>query len=93
MVQFAPDRIGQRKLFIHDSANQVFVPENFGGEQHYCEQPVQNGRFPLDEKLIVQQQGGAAEHHDDDAAGDQHAINFAVPVLDPGDLQQRGDDG
>jgi hypothetical protein len=51
-------------LLAQHGADQVLAEELRRAEQGASEQPVEDGRLPLDEGFVVQDQGGAAEDHD-----------------------------
>ena len=65
----------------HHCPHQILAQEQLRTDQYHRKCPVQDGRFPLDERFVFQQKRGAAEHHDD-AETDQHHF-FNLPMANP----------
>src|SRR4030067_792078 len=91
-VEAMPDMQRQRDLFLQQQLHQVLVEHHVRKQQDGREHPVQHGRLPLDEGLVMQQQGRTAEHGDDGETHPQHHIHFAMPEFRPDDLDYRGGD-
>ena len=49
-------------MLTEGSLQQSFLAEQLKTDKTQRQSPIENGRFPLDERFIAQRQGGASEH-------------------------------
>ena len=92
-IEASPYRLGQLEIGTEHPLDGGLLAEEVAGQERRAEQPVDDGRFPFDELLVVEIQGQATED-DDDRQGDQLHL-FHRAGLEPGDadLQESGGNG
>src|SRR5258708_31645056 len=63
-VESEPDAVGHSHLCSEHRSNQIPAEQQLGPGKGGGEQPIEDGRLPLDERLVVQRNSRPAEHHD-----------------------------
>ncbi|KAG0164051.1 hypothetical protein DFQ28_010046 [Apophysomyces sp. BC1034] len=91
-VELVPDRRWQLDLRAHCLLNQIFAQHELREQHGQRERPIQHGRLPFDERVVMQHERRATEHGHDGQAHPQHRIDAPVAKCRPCDLHQHGSD-
>ena len=91
-VQLDPEGSFEREVGTHQPLNDRLLAEELAHQEAGTEKPVQYGRLPLNETLVVDQQRDRPENQDQRARDQRHRADFAVTEPLHGDLNDDGGD-
>lgn len=92
-IQPPPHLFRQGQVGTHEPLDGGPLADELAGQKRRAEEPVDNGRLPLDELFVLKIEGQTAEDDNDYQGDELHRGHLAGADPGDGDLHQGGGDG